>query len=93
MNLRIWAADAGVTITHLRTMRPSRGSRPPCGSRSSMVVGRRRAGWARTVANVVDVRGEFLEIVWERAAPAVRGSGSIQDDPLWDDGLDGGPVG
>ena len=92
MNLRIWTTGAGLTLTYLRD-RGRSGDRTTYRFLAESEAGERRAGWASVSANAIDPRSERIEIVWERFAPAIRAPRHLHDDPLWDDGLDGGPGG
>jgi len=91
MNLGIWASGAGLKLARSRKMR-SFGDRTRYKFLVETEDGRRGWGWATVPANGIDARSERVEIVWQQAVPTVRPAEQVQDDPLWDDGLDGGPV-
>ena len=89
MNLRIWTTGAGLRLTYVRS-RGRSGDRTTYRFLAESEGGERRAGWATVSANALDPRSERIKIDWERAAPAIRSPQHLHDDPLWDDGLDGG---
>ncbi len=89
-NVHLWCEAAGLELRHLRRIGPSDER-----ARFRFLVvdadGRNRAGWVISDRDQLDATSQRLNIQWRVLATLVHAPRLVQEDPLWDDGLDGGP--
>lgn len=90
-NILLWCENSGLELLNLRQFGP-RGTRVTYRIEVEALDGSRQSGWVIADRNSLDVNSQRLAYYCARTRPGVVFSSSPNRDPLWDEGLDGGPA-